>query len=402
MRRVLLLCAIFFLIFSRGIAHAQESDPRYQEKLKEIESLKSKISELQGQAKTLASAISYLTNKKALTQKQVETTEYQIDTLTLEITSLGGKIENTEETLDSHVKALIADVQSSYKEPELGPFQLLFSTRSFSDLETRSRYIQLAQSQHGQILRRTSQVKVDYDKQKQEKEAAQAKVEALKKKLEQQQKDLEQQEQAKRQILSDTKNSESNYQKLLAQAQAELASFRAFTSSKGGGMLPPQNSPDGWYYSQRDQRWGNMTIGNSGLTKSPDTILDVGCLVSSVAMVKKKYGEDVTPATIASKPDYFYLNTGAMRRPWPAPNGHHYEIVDRRDLGLIDSALKDGFPVIAKLSVRTNVVGTHFIVLKSGSNGDYTIHDSWEGYDKKFTSLYSTGQIISIGVLRKN
>jgi hypothetical protein len=91
-----------------------------------------------------------------------------------------------------------------------------------------------------------------------------------------------------------------------------------------------------------------------------------------------------------------------MRRPWPAPNGYHYEILDRRDLSLIDSALKDGFPVIVKLSVRTNVVGTHFIVLKSGNNGDYTIHDPWEGYDKKFLQLYSTGQIISMGILRKN
>lgn len=395
-----IICGLFFLWVPMRV-QAQESDPRYQEKLKEIENLKTKINQLQGEARTLASAISYLTNKKALTQKQAEATEFEIAILDRDISSLGGKIESLEENLDAHVKSLITDVQAGYKQPDIGPFQLLFSSSSFGDLTTRTRYLQLAQSHHTQILRKTSQVKIDYDTQKQEKEAAQRKMEQLQKRLQAQQKDLEAQEQAKQRLLSETKNSESTYQKLLATAQAELASFRAFTSSKGGGVLPPQNSPDGWYFSQRDSRWAGVTIGNSGLTRNPDTILDVGCLVSSVAMLKKKYGEDVTPTTIATNPGYFYLNTGSMRRPWPAPNGYRFENYDRRDLGLIDAELKEGRPVIVKLSVRTNVVGTHFIVIKSGSNGDYTIHDSWEGYDKKFSDFYSTGQIISVGVLRK-
>ncbi|MEP7167048.1 MAG: hypothetical protein ABI758_03665 [Candidatus Woesebacteria bacterium] len=401
-KRRIFVCVLVLVLLVPTRSYAQDTDPRYQEKLKEIENLKGKITQLQGEARTLSSAISYLTNKKTLTEKQVEATEFEISVLTRDITSLGGKIETLEGTLDEHTRALISDVQVGYKQGQIDPYQLVFSSHSFADLSTRARYIQLASVHHSQMLKKTTEVKISYDTQKQEKEVKQKQVETLKVKLQQQQADLVAQEQAKKQLLSDTKNSEGNYQKLLAQAEAELASFRAFTSSKGGGILPAQSSPDGWFYSQRDERWANMTIGNSGLTKNPDTILDVGCLVTSIAMVKKKYGDNVTPANVAQNGDSFYLNTGAMRRPWPAPSGYRFEVVDRKDLGLIDTELKEGRPVIVKLSVRTSVVGTHFIVLKSGQNGDYMINDPWEGYDKKFNSLYSTGQIIGVGYLRKN
>lgn len=402
LHRGLAACLVLILCVLPTHALAQETDPRYLQKQQEIEALKTKINQLQGEAKTLSSAITYLSNKKDLTQKQIDATVYEITLINRDISSLNGKIGTLENSLDEHVKALITDVQVGYKQPEIGPFQLVFSSSSFTDFETRARYLTLAQVHHSQALKKATEVKLDYDAQKTQKETKQRQVATLQKKLTVQQKDLAIQEEAKRKILADTKNNESTYQRQLAVAQAELSSFRAFTSSKGGGVLAAQDSPDGWFYSQRDERWANYTIGNSALTRDPDTILEVGCLVSSVAMVKKKYGESVTPRDIAANPGYFYLNTGSMRRPWPAPSGYRFETVDRRDLGAIDAELREGKPVIVKLSVRTNTVGTHFIVLKSGANGDYTIHDPWEGYDKKFSQFYSTSQIIGAGYLRKS
>ncbi len=394
-------CILFFLFAVPVTIFAQETDPRYTQKLKEIEELQGKISQLQGEAKTLSSAIGYLTQKKSLTQKQIESTEFEIEQVKLEIAAIGGKIATTEKDLDAQVRALITAIDEGYKKPKLGALEYLFSSKSFGEMQARAKYVEFAKARHSQILQKTAAVKLDYDKQKSEKESAQKKIESLQKKLAVQKKDLELQETAKKQLLLDTKNSESSYQKLLAAAQAELSAFRAFTAGKGGGLLPPQNSPDGWYYSQRDSRWGLLAIGNSFLTSRPDTIHDVGCLVSSVAMVLKKFGSDATPASVASQPAYFYLNTASMRRPWPAPSGYFYTILDRRDTGLIDSQLASGNPVVVKLSVRTNAVGTHFVVLKSGSGGNYTMHDPWEGYDKNFSSYYSVGQIISIGLLAK-
>lgn len=376
---------------------ADETDPKYTEKLKEIEELKGKISQLQGEAKTLSSAISYLTNKKDLTQKQMEATQLEISLLERDIGSLEGKIDTLEQNLDIYVAALLTEVQDGYKQPEIGSFELLFSTKSFSDLYTRYKYIQLAQSHYQNLLKKTSQVKIDYNQQKNEKEKKQQSVAALQKKLESQKKDLESQEESKRKLLTDTKNNESNYQKLLSQAESELASFASFAKARGANVLPPQNSPDGWYFSQRDERFAGVCIGNSCGTKNEGRILEVGCLVSSTAMIKKKFGENVTPATLARTTSYFFSNTAYMLHPWPAPSGWRYERASYSQAKL-DEELKSN-PVIAHMRIGT--FDGHFIVIKSGEKGNYIIHDPIEGYDKEFSKFYKTSQINNINYLRK-
>ncbi len=367
------------------------------EKQKEIEELKNKISQLQGEAKTLSSAISYLTNKKTLTQKQVEATELEIVLLSRDIESLEGKIATQEKNLDTYIAALLKEAQTEYKQPDIGSFELLFSSHSFSDLYTRYKYMQLTQAHYQSLLAKTTQTKIDYDNQKISKEKKQKSVETLKAKLETQKRDLESQEAAKKKLLTDTKNSESTYQKLLAQAEAELSSFASFAKSRGANVLPPQNSPDGWFFSQRDERWAGVCIGNSCGTKNEGRILEVGCLVSSTAMVKKKFGEDVNPITIARNTSYFFSNTAYMLQPWPAPGGWRYERSSYSESKL-DEELKKN-PVIAHMRIGTR--DGHFIVIKSGEKGNYTIHDPIEGYDKQFSSFYRTSQISNINYLRK-
>ncbi len=381
-----------------SLVQAQENSPEYQNKLKEIETLKSKINQLQGEAKTLSSAINYLTNKKTLTQKQAEATEVEIVILQKEIESLDGKIDNLEQSLDDLAAALLKEVQNGYKQTEIGPFEIIFSSNSFSGLYTRYKYAKLAQSHYQNVLSQTTQTKIDYDLQKETKEVKQKSVAELKVKLEQQKKDLESQENAKKKLLTDTKSNEGNYQKLLSQAESELASLSSFSKSRGANVLPAQTSPDGWFFSQRDERWAGLCIGSSCGTSNSGTILDVGCLVSSTAMVKKKYGEDVTPITIARNSGYFFSNTAYMLQPWPSPSGYRYERSGYSQ-DKLDSELREGRPVIAHMKIGTR--DGHFIVIKSGEKGNYTIHDPIEGYDKKLTEFYKISQISSINYLKK-
>ncbi|HSW89986.1 MAG TPA: hypothetical protein VLH19_03900 [Patescibacteria group bacterium] len=396
---IILGLAVAASLFS-PIVMAQEGDPAYQQKLQEIAQLQAKISELQGQAKTLNDALNVISKKKQLIQAQIDATQVQIAILERDIDSLSGKITVLESALDTLTANLLYESVLSYKQGNPDSIELLFSSKDAGDLIASIKSIESAKEHHQILLRKTTEAKLSYDSEKTDKEKKQKTVEALKATLDKQQSDLVAQEQAQKILISQTKNSEATYQKLLAQAQAELASFRAFTSSKGLGVLPEQHSPDGWYYSQRDQRWANMCIGQTCQNKNPDTIIEVGCLISSVAMVKKKYGENVTPMDIAVVNSYFSLNTASMTRPWPAPSGKSWDIRDYFDKGLVDSSISSGKPVIIKLSVHTTVVGTHFIVLKSGSNGDYVMHDPWEGYDKNFKDFYSTSQIIGMGLLK--
>jgi hypothetical protein len=126
--------------------------------------------------------------------------------------------------------------------------------------------------------------------------------------------------------------------------------------------------------------------------------MEVGCLISDLAMIKKKYGEDVTPLSIATNPSYFSLNTAYMKSPWPAPSGHSYQRFGGYNQAAIDKEMSEGRPVIVHL--RFGTADGHFIVLKSGSNGKYVMHDPWEGFDKNFTDFYRTGQITDFSVVR--
>jgi peptidoglycan hydrolase CwlO-like protein len=399
--RVILLVVLLLGVFRIPVVaqDATSSDDQYNKKLQEIEQLKAKLTEVQGQVQTLSSALSYINNKKALIQKQIEATQFQIEVLERDIDSLSGKITTLEKSLNNLTTAFLHNVTMTYEHRDIDDVSVLLSSKGFSDMINRYAYLSVTQKYRQDILTKTTQAKMDYDNEKNLKEKKQKTIESLKSQYVKQQQDLVVQEQAKKLLLSQTKDSEANYQRLLTQANAELNALRGFSASKTGGMLPPQNSPDGWYFSQRDQRWGGMCIANSCGTRNQGTIYEVGCLIADIAMVKKKYGEDVTPITIASNPSYFFSTTAYMLQPWAAPGGYRYER-SGYDQGKLDNELKEGRPVIAHLQVNTR--DGHFIVIKSGSGGQYVMHDPWEGYDKKFSDFYRISQITSMNILKKN
>jgi hypothetical protein len=114
-------------------------------------------------------------------------------------------------------------------------------------------------------------------------------------------------------------------------------------------------------------------------------------------MLKKKLGENVTPAGIAGTTNYFFSNTAYMLQPYPAPSGYSYASAGFSQSKLDQELEKN--PVIVKLSAGP--YGTHFIVIKEKKDGGYIMHDPWEGFDKKFSDFYTFGQIIRISYLVK-
>lgn len=391
--RKFLFCLGFLLVllWPRAVL-AQCGSP--EECQHQIDDLKQKIIQVQKESKTLSSAISYLNLKQSLIQRQIDVTQLQIQMLQRDIESLSGKITFLEGELNNLTASLLKNVIAGYKRRNIDGVQLMMSSRNFADTIAAYKYLNVASAYRKDLLFKTTQTKLEYDQEKSAKEKKQKEIAVLKKQYEKQKQDLIEQQRAKQLLLTQTKNSEATYQQLLAQAIAELNSFKGFSASRGLTLLSPQNSPDGWFYSQRDERWGGMTIGNSN-----DTIVEVGCLISDVAMVKKKYGENVTPVTIAANSTYFFSTTAYMLQPWPSPSNYHYERSSYNQ-GKIDTALADGRPVIVHLRVNTR--DGHFIVLKSGSGGNYVMHDPWEGYDKQFRDFYNISQISDISVLVRN
>ncbi len=354
--------------------------------------LKGVIAETQSKANTLKNTISVLNGQVQIQQLQINQTLAEIQQLEKEITELGTRIDGLEISLDRMTNLLVERVNANYRHGNDDPILLMLASNSLSDFMSQLKYLKIAQKHVSEVMAKAENQRLTYDQQKSLKEEKQAEIEQKRITLQQQQNQLASQKQEQQQLLNVTQNDEAKYQKLLSQAQAEVASLKNYAQSKGGGTVPAQNSPDGWYFSQRDERWAGNRIGNSS-----ENIMEVGCLISSTAMIKKKFGEDVNPASIAANTSYFFASTAYMLKPWPAPSGYHYV-----DVGFSQSRLDEQLeqnPVILKLSAGP--YGTHFIVIKEKKDGKYIMHDPWEGYDKNFSDYYSFGQVISLSYLSR-
>lgn len=357
-------------------ASASDLQQRQDDCLAEIDKTQNKILDYNQQ-------VNLMDNRIKLTTIKIVQTETEITNLEKDITSLSGKIIRLDQSLDSLSKALLGRIIETYKVGRANSVFLLLATEGFGQFIDRYQYLKAVQFHDRQLLVTLEQTKTSYDEQKSLKEIAQDRLEKLTVQLTKDKKTLAVQKKQKEDLLAQTQNDKRKYEQILAQVIGEIASLKGFTQKQGGGVLPPQNSPDGWYYSQRDSRWATNYIGFSR-----ENIMSVGCLISDVAMIFTFYGQRVTPAEIAGNPDNYYLQTAYMKSPWPTPNGK--TMYGLSSLSKVDEELSAGRPVIVHLKLGGD---GHFIVLKKKEGDDYIMHDPWEGYDKKFSDFYAKGSI---------
>jgi len=221
-------------------------------------------------------------------------------------------------------------------------------------------------------------------------------MQTLQTKLAVQQNDLSKQKTAKNNLLATT-------QAQLDYAISQINALISFANSAGGSTCldsSPGGGSDGNFYSQRDPRWCKQVIGLSCYNANTcATLGQAGCYVSSIAMVFKKLGHDITPSSYASNPNNFSGLTAYAASPIP-PSGYHYEKVNYSS-STVDNELKSGRYVIAELNMKGSISGKHFIVIITGSNGNYKIHDPWFGSDRDFNEHYNTNMIASLRLITK-
>jgi peptidoglycan hydrolase CwlO-like protein len=386
-----LLLATVFILYPQ-VVHAQSAE----ELSSQIDQYTKKLNELGSAKNTLANQIKLLDSQYQLTLLKITQTENSIKTLEQEINNLGVEIGKLEIQINQLSEAYIHQTVQNYKlEKRIPAFAFLFSSNLNTFLE-QQRYVTSVQKNSQSSLIDMETVRTNYDIQKTAKAAKQTELETLQKTLASQKTTLTNQKTAKNNLLETTKNDEKKYQQLLTEAQSQLAALKNFSSSAGGSTClasSPGNGSDGNFYSQRDPRWCKQTIGNSS-----DTIGSVGCYLSSIAMTFKKLGYDITPSAYAANSSNFRFNTAYALAPNP-PSGYNYQQVGY-SIGTIDSELKSGRYVIAQVKMST-IVGMHFIVIISGSNGNYKIHDPWFGADQNFSDRYSPGLVMSLRLITK-
>ena len=358
----------------------------------QIKLTQAQIAQLQGVLADLNSRL--LDNTRHLADEQT-----QLDALVAKENVLQAQLNQTQARLVERQAAFANEVRVLDKVEYRNPLALLLTSTSFTQFLQRLTGIrQVADGTHQMAvelkadrdLLATQRDELDRERTQQAKVVAdiQAQRDAL-----QQEYDL--QSQATNRLYALKSQLGEEQAQLIAQsnqvtgdisdAEAQLAALVAFSEGQGGNIVSPEYLSDGWgnYYNQRDARWGNIYMGSSGYE-----VWQIGCLLSSVAMVNSHFGyRSVTPGVIAANPANFtaggLLYNFALNVP-----GHPAMINNSPSKAWIDNILDQGGTVIVGMFINTG--GTHFVVLV-GRNGpyDYWINDPWEE-DAMHVSYYGS------------
>lgn len=373
------------------------SSSAYQQIQQQISDLEGKIAGLQGQEKTLSSQIAVMDSQIQLTQYRIDATKQQIMNLTLSIQTANSKITTLQSSINDLTKVLLNRIVATYEVGQSQSFQILVSSSNISNFFTRENYLKIAQAHDKQLMYDTVQAKNDYANQKNIYENEKKQVEALNAQLEAYTTQLDQEKSSKQSLLSQTQGSEAEYQRQLSAARAQLASFSRFVTAQGGAsLLSNQTSCDSWgcYYNQRDSQWGNLAING----QTDYSMAEYGCLITSIAMVASHYGHtNVLPSDIAASGGNNFAVGTAMLRYSINVNGVS---INRSRIGYSASSVPSTItsPVIVGISYDGGPYPDHFVVLVSGSNGNYIMNDPYTANGKEipFTSHYSLGSIVEV------
>ncbi len=405
-RLILPIWLLFFLLINQFLpvvlaqsvspspSASDNNDQQITDIQNQIASLQKQISDVKGKERTLKSQLNTIDSQAKVTTLKINETQLEVEKLNRQITDLSGRMNRISKNLDSLSALLLKRIVSTYKSSQQADaLQLLFSANGFSDLIERLKYLQVAQENDKKTLLELQATKDNYKDQKLDKEKTQAQQQKLQADLKNYQVQLASQKTEKQKLLNETQGDEANYQRLLAQAQAQLVGFQHFVNSRGGAsLLSGQTVCDSWgcYYNQRDTQWGGMALNHTGYT-----LAEAGCLLTSMAMVYTHFNhKSVNPISINSNPDNFASYEPAYLLKNIIADGTSSNRVSSK----IDSMLSGGDPVIVGVSYDGGPIADHFVVLISGSNGDYKMNDPFtpNGHDIPFTSHYSVGSIVEV------
>lgn len=224
-----LIISIILLVLTRSTPYAASLEECEKDDIPTgivgqcIDILSDKISDLTTQKKTLSSQISQFNNQIQLTQLKISDAQATIEKLEKEIGILGFRINYITDSVEKLEKLLKERIVATYEQSFISNLELILTSRDFSDLILRLQYLKEVQENDKKILTSLQQTKANYANQKDEREEKQAAIEENKNKLQVLKASLDTQKAEKQAFLEATKNDEVRYQRLLAQAQAELA-----------------------------------------------------------------------------------------------------------------------------------------------------------------------------------
>lgn len=381
------------------LAHAATTDLQSQidANNQQLTTLQSQIAEYQKQLNsigieknTLQAAISTLTLTQKKITTQIQVTQTKISSANLQIQKLTRSIGDKEETILVNQNAIAKALRNVNQGEQAALVVQIISSNSLEQVWRAADEALQFNKALMKDIRDLRAMRATLTANRSEVTATKATLVSLQNDLTSQKRSVNASKVSQQNLLAQTKNQESTYQKLLAAAKAELASYSAFTTNAGGSkLLANQTSCDSWgcYYSQRDTLWGNVPLSGAN-----SRLASEGCLVTSMAMMMTHYGHrNVTPVTINADSGNFSPFGGLLLFTINVDG----VTATRYKIATIDATLATGNPVVIGIHAYG---GTHYVVFTSGNHGNYLMRDPYiaNGKDINFTSHYSIASIFGI------
>lgn len=359
---------------------------------------KKECEELEKKAKAYQDLIDIKNKQQTTLQRQMELIDLEQSRNQLDLNAIHSEAKNlsqqihdleiqilAKESLIKYQKSILTGLmQSYYEDYQEGVLNIVLLNKNFSDVLNQSDYLGQTSARLKDVLITIGAAKNGLEAEQNSLAVAKRKSEELKNQLEDKQYYLKANENQKQSLLSKTQGEEAKYQDLLArveQQKLELFNFSASSNSAdvlaSVGKYPKPDAkywaPTSWYFSQRDPRWGNMTIGNSG-----SLMKDYGCAVAALAMVFKYNGASTDPGKMAKQPIFSYDLI-----KWPASWSPGIQLASSIahtsvNWSQVDEALKNKQRVIVFVK-KTSGGGGHYVVIHNKDSKGYIVHDPYFG-----------------------
>ncbi|MEI8143058.1 MAG: cysteine peptidase family C39 domain-containing protein [Candidatus Berkelbacteria bacterium] len=359
---------------------AQSTNARQQATAK-----KQEAALIQDQIAVVQSDISEAESAINSTQNQINLTGQVIDQLETNISQQQSSYDDAKNKLGE----LIANW---YMNKPQGLIETLVGSDTVSAVVTKQKYFASIQDQITESMAQITILKNDLTGQKDQRTNELVTLQGLQDSQQVQKNELVSKKNYKAQLLSGTQGAINALAQQAADAEAKAALIRVqyaalFSSGVNWGSDLVTSIDSSFYYNQKN--YPNTYIGN---TRS--TIADVGCFVTSLAMVATYYGKGLTPPMVAQ--NYNLSGTGLS-----VPSAYNQSV----NWDTINYSVTHGQPVVAGVvfpgkncSIYNNPFGVcHYIVIKGYANGKYLIHDP-----ALTNSSYSMSQVKSIQIIKKN
>ncbi len=216
-------------IFGATVGEIQDNIDGHTQKIKqldeEIRKYQFQVEAVGNEAKSLQNAVKTLDLNQKKISTEIQKTQVNIDKSRLTITQLGGQIDNIEEKIDANFQAIGKALASMQMYDDESIIESFLADKSISDIfdnyESLSKFQESLKAQVAEL----SSHKEDLSIKKSDTEAAKKKLESFKSELGDQKTILDNNKKEKSTLLSQTKNKESEYKRILAEKQTQKEQF---------------------------------------------------------------------------------------------------------------------------------------------------------------------------------